>query len=131
METAQLSGRDLNAEIRRVVFGREVDKNRCGVCGWPLYPTIDQGCTAESCSERPLPRVRFDEPAPYSESIEAAMQVVEKMHQQKLVVRLMNENGWTCSVVDAKTGYQIAFGFADLLPEAICRAALIAIEGEN
>lgn len=31
------------------------DESRCTVCGWPLYPTIEQGCTAASCSMRPRP----------------------------------------------------------------------------
>lgn len=31
----------------------EIGAPRCKICGWPLQPTIDKGCTEESCSYRP------------------------------------------------------------------------------
>ncbi|OPX96073.1 MAG: hypothetical protein A4E60_03517 [Syntrophorhabdus sp. PtaB.Bin047] len=42
------------------------DETRCRVCGWPLKQTIEEGCTAESCSMRPAPQRRADEPPDYS-----------------------------------------------------------------
>lgn len=33
---------------------------RCGVCGWPLAESLAEGCTEQSCSMRPAPRVRWD-----------------------------------------------------------------------
>lgn len=29
--------------------------HRCDWCRWPLKATIDEGCTADSCSMRPMP----------------------------------------------------------------------------
>lgn len=36
------------------------DESRCRVCGWPIRATIEEGCTIESCSQRPLPKSRAD-----------------------------------------------------------------------
>jgi hypothetical protein len=36
------------------------EKPRCQTCGWPLEKEISLGCTAESCSMRPIVR-RFQE----------------------------------------------------------------------
>lgn len=128
--STELSGRELNAEIRRVVFRREVDKTRCGICGWPLYPATEQGCTAESCSERPLPRVRFDEPAPYSESIEAAMQVEARIRElgraEEYIWQLIKANEGSKRFPNTvEQLYPLVFATA----EQRCRAALFAIEG--
>lgn len=37
------------------------DESRCRICGWPLVEKIEDGCTKESCSMRPVPDKRADE----------------------------------------------------------------------
>jgi hypothetical protein len=32
-----------------------MDPTRCVRCGWPLWESIEKGCTADNCSMRPLP----------------------------------------------------------------------------
>ena len=49
-----------------VMRGRDFDKTRCRVCGWPLKQTVEEGCTTESCSMRPAPQRRADEPPDFS-----------------------------------------------------------------
>ena len=51
-----------------VMRGRDFDKTRCRVCGWPLKQTVEEGCTTESCSMRPAPQRRADEPPSFSDS---------------------------------------------------------------
>jgi hypothetical protein len=36
------------------------DEARCRICGWPLKQTMIEGCTADSCSQRPVPVRRAD-----------------------------------------------------------------------
>ena len=50
-----------------VMRGRDFDKTRCRVCGWPLKQTVEEGCTTESCSMRPAPQRRADEPPDFSD----------------------------------------------------------------
>lgn len=38
-----------------ILQSEPADESRCTVCGWPLYPTIEEGCTVNSCSMRPRP----------------------------------------------------------------------------
>lgn len=35
-------------------------ENRCAHCGWPLQLLTKDGCTADSCSQRPMPPKRAD-----------------------------------------------------------------------
>lgn len=138
----ELSGRELSALVAERVMGSVWDETRCRACGWPLAAFDDGGCTIESCSQRPYPARRADEPAQYSSSIEAAMQVVEKMWQMGWQAELVNcymlntpivENVcmWYVRFIDNKNDMNNWSAEANTLPEAICRAALAAIEGKN
>jgi hypothetical protein len=67
---------------------------------------------------------------PYSSSIEAAMQVVEKMRELGWRISIMNNVG--CEKSDLEwsvdfNGHRIVNRLAAELPEAICRASLKAI----
>jgi hypothetical protein len=54
-------------EEARIAAARDVKRpnavlsdDRCAVCGWPLQPTPDQGCTRGNCSQRPPPEKPYD-----------------------------------------------------------------------
>lgn len=42
------------------------DESRCRICGWPLKQSIEEGCTSDSCSMRPVPEKRADSIPDYS-----------------------------------------------------------------
>lgn len=69
----------------------------------------------------------------YSSSVEAAMQVVQKMDEQKWCVWIISQSRkgpkWAVSFEAKDSDEGNAAG--DSLPEAICRAALSAIEGKQ
>ncbi len=73
------AGRELDAQIAERVMGFKWNESRCRVCGWPLGATVDEGCIPTNCSLRPPPPHRADEPAAYSTSDRAALNVVEHM----------------------------------------------------
>lgn len=125
----KLTGRELDAAVHRDVMQIVWDKSRCRACGWPLGSFEDGGCTLESCSQRPCPTIIADAPPRYSESIEAAIQVIKKMRA----------GGWSfaCTLYEGKLPYasfckgtaaSSRNAEAETLPEAICLAALKAIE---
>jgi hypothetical protein len=65
----------------------------------------------------------------FSECIEAAMQVIEKMRESELFIVMMNLEGWNVHFVTVNAQRNRTLQFhSDSLPEAICRAALAAIE---
>lgn len=129
------AGRELDALVSQHVMRNQWDESRCRVCGWPLATAADEGCTADSCSMRPKPERRADEPAPYSTEIAAAWQVVETLAAQNWTMSL----GWkgadrvyanTAEVVFQQMGsgdYRTAHAVADTAPLAICIAALRAL----
>jgi hypothetical protein len=144
VSTKELIGRELDAAVAEKVMGHVWNEARCRACGWPLAATAEEGCTIESCSQRPYPSKRADEPAPYSESIEAAMQVAEKfidtggrvsMRGMRFVSEGMADGykpGWRVNFYrfrrDAPPGTRFSFDAeSESLPLAICRAALAAI----
>ena len=45
-------------------MGWQPDPARCNVCGWPLEDGI---CEPGNCAERPVPKIKYNDPAPYSE----------------------------------------------------------------
>lgn len=45
------------ARLTRIAPPKEeelYEEGRCQVCGWSLMPRMDEGCTPESCSMRPV-----------------------------------------------------------------------------
>ena len=44
-------------------MGWQPDPARCNVCGWPLEDGI---CEPGNCAERPVPKIKYNDPAPYS-----------------------------------------------------------------
>lgn len=65
-------------QLVRVVIHGPFDKTRCPVCGWPLHEKVEEGCTEESCSQRPVPARRADQPLPYSSDPVVAFQLLSK-----------------------------------------------------
>ena len=74
---------------------------------------------------------------PYSSSIEAAMQVVEKFKEENVVLALLpSERRWRVSITPVDFEPERSCGcknsraiyYSQSLPYAICRAALAAIE---
>jgi hypothetical protein len=149
------TGRELDAAVAERVMGwvwmsrinegsawlfppdsKDVDTGKTGIFGEPIFTrsywpyshgsivgplTTYDGVSRKSESYEPH----------YSESIEAAMQVVEKMREQ----------GWSfaCTLYEGKLPYAsfckgtVATSRnaeADSLPEAICRAALSAVDSQ-
>lgn len=88
------AGRELNALVEAHVIGIAWDETRCRVCGWPLANdpfTASGGCLPGSCSMRPVPERRADEPAPYSTDIAVAWQVAERL---RFGVRPLENGEW-------------------------------------
>lgn len=74
--------RKIDALVAEKVMGNVFPADRCRICGWTLKESIVEGCTAESCSLRPAPTRRADEPAYYSSDPEAARRVREKLYER-------------------------------------------------
>lgn len=49
-------------------MGVTADEGRCDRCGWPLKATTAEGCTADSCSMRPMPPTSAERRAAYAAS---------------------------------------------------------------
>lgn len=82
------------------------------------------------------------EPMPFSTSIEAAMQVIEKMWQTGWQVELTNNYKLNTAITENSCVWWVRFinnendmdnwsDEADTLPEAICRAALKAVTNSH
>lgn len=128
----QLRGRELDIAIAERVMGYDwwrskVSGKRCLFPEGRQYPwfiyraTGDEQLTADYDHQVP----------PYSTSIEAAMEVVEKLRTEHWCVTLMNQFSkgpqWYVSfeTVEGET-----YATCDSLPEAICLAALKAVGAE-
>lgn len=119
----QPTGRDLDAAVAERVMGwrRNPDYKNIEV------PILDMAFEwyVSGYGSNDLPR--------YSESIEAAMRVVEKMRELGRVVRMQawRIGEWAVSFSKyTKPDYAMVeteWGYGDTLPEAICRAAYAAI----
>ena len=59
---AALNATQVKAEEPPVRDGVE----RCSVCSWPLFGSIEEGCTPESCSMRPRPKEKAEAPAEWT-----------------------------------------------------------------
>jgi hypothetical protein len=127
------AGREMDAWIAEHVMVIVWDESRCRICAWPFS---EDGCTPESCSVRPAPTVRADEPAHYSTDIAAAWLVIEKIRLgNSMMIDLSCGNGrlgWRCYIrmLDKRTdGHDIeSFETANTAPLAICRAAQEAMK---
>lgn len=54
------------------------DESRCRICGWTLKQNIKDGCIAISCSLRPPPARRADEPPDFYANESANATLIEK-----------------------------------------------------
>lgn len=123
------------SEIDRLVMihvmGNVWPEDRCRICGWTLKENTFEGCTAESCSLRPAPDRRADEPAYYSSDQGAAARLREKLAQK-----------WNWMLAQGGEPGEKPFGFAlfakgnpepsfideaDTEELAICRCALQSV----
>lgn len=128
MTTAEL--RDVDAQIHREVMGVIWDESLCRICGWPIVPEGEQGCWARSCSMRPVPDRRADEPPCYSTDIAAAWRVVKRMREQKWngTVQVFGiEPGETKCTAIFVSPTRMRSSDAPSAPLAICLAALKAV----
>lgn len=127
----QLSGRELDAVIHRDVMCQVWDESRCRACGWALAQSTADGCVAESCSQRPYPAKMADEPPRYSESIEAAMRVEDRIAWLGLIgayvsaLKLIGDRSTSARVI---TDEGRMWRMAHATPEQRCLAALSALE---
>lgn len=83
-----MKNREIDAAVDLHAFGRTWDEMRCRVCGWPVKQSVGEGCTAGSCSMRPAPSTRADEPAHYSTDPAASDKLLDRMR----------ELGWDSSI---------------------------------
>lgn len=115
--------------VAELVMGYAWDEKRCRVCGWPLAASVDEGCVADNCSQRPLPKHRAGTPSPYTTDIAAAFQVVGKMENEfQFHMNTTCDKGlWDVTVcLLPSLEKPIACLVFMPLPEAICIAALRA-----
>ena len=72
--------REIDALVLKHVFNYEFPSDRCGRCGWPLYETLEEGCTREVCCYVGELKCRADEAtAYYTTDPAASKQVREKL----------------------------------------------------
>src|ERR1051326_7076061 len=69
-----------NRKLKEWLYG-PWDESRCRICGWPLVADMREGCTAESCSLRPAPERRADEPQDFFTSEAANAQLRRKIRE--------------------------------------------------
>lgn len=128
----ELVGRELDAVVHAFVMGVVWDSNRCRVCGWTLADSADEGCVEGNCSERPTPtrEIRADTPPRYSAYVDTAMKVVEKMRERGFRFEALSPRGtgWQVRCFPADDAPDSYRRFKDLLPVAICRASLFALD---
>lgn len=128
------AGPALDKLIHDKVMKAKFPEDHCPVCGWTLADTPEQGCTKNSCSLRPVPRRRADDPPLYSTRLDAAFLIVD---------HLQRKHGWRFDLLGHEKGYWHAqfFGgpedetgkrhgdqYAATPALAICAAALQAVE---
>lgn len=126
------AGRELDLEIQQVVMGVAWDESRCRICGWPLAATVEAGCVASNCCQRPAPKRRVDEPASYSTDIAAAWTVVERMYLRGWHVQVGHAQGDTPEYPNLYARFTRRRVYVDqanasTAPLAICDAALKAM----
>lgn len=125
--------RELNQKVRVILHG-PFPSDRCGVFGWPLAPAIQDGCTADSCSMRPVPARRADEPADYSGDNGLALAaLMEFADKHGLVWRLHYEGDhfecWFSKLDPKGMPTQLHRSQQDATPaRAICEAIIKAAE---
>jgi hypothetical protein len=107
----ELTNRELNRLVAEKVMGLHVQFSNAHGGDWT-------GTSIETGYARVLP---------YSTDISAAMKVVEKMRSEGYLVFIRGKETWTVQF----EGLVVANESATTLPEAICRAALAAIQGSN
>lgn len=126
--------RELDAEVLKSVMGWSWDESICEVCGWPLDADVPSACRINNCSVRPRPAVTAKEKsiAHYSTDIAAAMEVVGKMCERGWRVSLNThaiEPSWSTEMFYWEgNNCRREHAESNSLPEAICRAALSAIQ---
>ena len=122
MSDDQLSGRELDAAVAERVFD------------WQRIP--DATALAPHAYKRPDGHTVHPYSAPhYSSSIEAAHQVVQKLFSEGYILGMFAvgfDNFYWCSITTPKPERKNFDGpHCDSLSEAICRAALKAIESKS
>ncbi len=69
------AGREMDRLVAETM-GWTLDERRCPVCGWWLKERCEDGCVVGDCSQRPPPKIRYDERyAHYSTDIAAGWEV--------------------------------------------------------
>jgi hypothetical protein len=113
--------RDMDALVMRDIMGWYQDAERRGTLSdWHEPKCGGEGHCAPHCGMY-LPKPSTD--------ISAAMLVVEKMREQDWFVEIANSSsGWYANFIYDINERKDCFAEAKLLPEAICRAALQAVE---
>lgn len=116
-------GRELDAEITRKIFGEEV--KLIDLLAWP------KGYYRDGDITKPVPR--------YSTDISAAWEVVDKIQRMGILWTMENTVMGTITISAQKYSRSHPSSFEgeeinveyDTAPEAICKAALLAVEGVN
>jgi hypothetical protein len=116
------AGKEMDALIAREIFGMTIDKTFKGE--WVVNPSYYVGSLGES-------RARGWAPKPYSTDIAAAWQVWEKLVEMERYPTLHqgpdeNDDSNTYAYIELVNPADIN-AWADTVPLAICRAALLAV----
>lgn len=82
----------LNALVAEHVLAWKWDNSRCRICGWPFDRLGAPGCSPESCSMRPAPKIRADSPPDYLTWSGIGL-IVEAMRGKGWVLQLEEEDG--------------------------------------
>lgn len=116
-------GRELDALVAEKVMGLTVKDGWLFECRTVPCPDGKPGCCVIHTDYFPV------KPKPYSTSIEAAMEVLQKVKTKDNYVEIiapMGDPHWVCRVYEC---FDVQFGHgAETLPLAICGAALKSVE---
>ena len=130
------AGAEIDAAVH-AALGHAWPESRCGVCGWAIEPEGSAGCTTTSCSLRPPPSRRADEPPCYSTDPLAMLVLIDQMRSlhglriYKLTNDLDSPRPWRCAlewgwgVGRISSMFAASFG-EESMQMAVCRAFLHA-----
>lgn len=122
------AGVERDAELARLILP-EWPADRCRICGWTLAGSLDDGCTAESCSLRPLPSRRADDPPPYSTDPAACDSLVKDMASRGYEIQMSIVAGYWSVFVLRGVDEQYA-GIHENRMDAVSGAVLLALRGK-
>ena len=109
---------------------RELDAKMAELMGWYYIREDEDDIDSDGYWTHPTDRSGNSSPPDYPSDISAAWLVVEKMKEISRINITFDGMLWVCQFPDIPDDFTVVCASADTLPEAICKAALKAVEAE-